>query len=101
MAEEEGIPNDNSLWPVVFPDTNGIFHEFTVKEYLFEGYRFCNVTDMPPPPTPTPSTIFCNAIKDHIGDSKTMTVDEEGAIVFSFFNHVSEFFDKIKLQFLE
>lgn len=64
-----------------------MFVHTTVKEYLFDGVRFCiNPQGL--------AKAICNQIKE--GGSKTIRELKDGSLAFSFFNHVSK-----KTPFLE
>lgn len=64
----------------LFNDPKSMFVTTTVREYLFEGVRFCiNPQGI--------AKAICNQIKE--GASKTIRELPDGSLAFSFFNHVS------------
>ncbi|XP_073836371.1 sensory neuron membrane protein 2 isoform X2 [Musca autumnalis] len=68
----------NANIKAIFNDPKSMFVHTTVKEYLFDGVRFCiNPQGL--------AKAICNQIKD--GGSKTIRELKDGSLAFSFFNH--------------
>ncbi|XP_037813023.1 sensory neuron membrane protein 2 [Lucilia sericata] len=68
----------NANLKAIFNDPKTMFVHTTVKEYLFDGVRFCiNPQGL--------AKAICNQIKD--GGSKTIRELKDGSLAFSFFNH--------------
>lgn len=78
----------NANMKSIFNDPKSMFVHTSVKEYLFDGVRFCiNPQGL--------AKAICNQIKD--GGSKTIRELKDGSLAFSFFNHVSfELYPKMK-----
>nr|QEO32906.1 sensory neuron membrane protein 2 [Delia antiqua] len=68
----------NANLKAIFNDPKTMFVSATVKEYLFDGVRFCiNPQGL--------AKAICNQIKE--GGSKTIRELKDGSLAFSFFNH--------------
>lgn len=70
----------NANLKAVFNDPKSMFLDTTVREFLFDGVRFCINTN-------GIAKAICNQIKE--GGSKTIRELSDGSLAFSFFNHVS------------
>ena len=65
----------------VFDNPKSMFVTTTVRNYLFEGVRFCiNPTGL--------ARAICKQIQEQ--GSKTIRVLDDGSLGFSFFNHVKQ-----------
>ncbi|XP_013112608.1 sensory neuron membrane protein 2 isoform X3 [Stomoxys calcitrans] len=68
----------NANIKAIFNDPKSMFVSTSVKEYLFDGVRFCiNPQGL--------AKAICNQIKE--GGSKTIRELKDGSLAFSFFNH--------------
>lgn len=73
-------------WKCAF-QTESLFHEVIVKDYLLDGYNFCTkATQQTCPGASFQSNLICNQIKTQ--KLKTLEVFKN-FIQFSFFNFVS------------
>lgn len=80
----------NANMKAIFNDPKTMFVRTTVREYLFDGVRFCiNPQGL--------AKAICNQIKD--GGSKTIRELKDGSLAFSFFNHVSGVVDILLRHF--
>ncbi|XP_039964589.1 sensory neuron membrane protein 2 isoform X3 [Bactrocera neohumeralis] len=68
----------NANLKAVFNDPKSMFLDTTVREFLFDGVRFCINTN-------GIAKAICNQIKE--GGSKTIRELSDGSLAFSFFNH--------------
>jgi len=70
----------NANLKAVFNDPRSMFVSTSVREYLFDGVRFCiNPQGI--------AKAICNQIKE--SGSKTIREQSDGSLAFSFFGHVS------------
>lgn len=81
----------NGLLDAVFgPGSNtSPFIRTTPKQYLFEGVPFCTGTGLGP-------TLVCPIVAER--GTKTVRVEPDGHLRFSFFNHVSQIIWKSNIQ---
>lgn len=73
----------NGGWPFVFRDSKTLFHKVTVGDILFNGYRFCKPEDITVPQAKR----ICKETRKRL--AKTMVINEDESITFSFFAFVS------------
>lgn len=71
----------NEYWRDMFGG-DGYFLNIPAKSLFFEGYQFCETTNLDVP------SIICRMMREAVEDSKTITYDGE-RYRFSFFGHVS------------
>lgn len=74
--------------PKIFGKNSNIFIHTKVRALLFDGIDFCSSTN-------TLSKMVCDIVKQK--NVPTIRETADGTLKFSFFNHVNNFHQKIKI----
>nr|XP_022900178.1 sensory neuron membrane protein 2-like isoform X1 [Onthophagus taurus] len=90
--EETSSLTVNATWPKVFQDTTSLFHTISVKDLLFNGYRFCDSTTLIGV-TYMIARALCNSIRNEYASVDTILIHNDETVAFSFFGHKTRNYD--------